>query len=179
MWACSIPPARWEMPGRRGTWAQRTPRKARVPFLGSVCQRSGGTARSRQGSMGCASSPELPCLIFRITTSTRRQRCRQPWLCPSLRTEADPSPCPTLGSLPLLLCSRCKSHLVEEGGTSSVVTVSEQRPLERELAPQGWDQSLDRHLISVLRAYPCVQIYVLLAAFGTLIPALCSNRIGT
>lgn len=114
---------------------------------------------SRQGSVGtacpgCASSPELPCLLFRITTSTRRQRCRQPWLCPSLRTEADPSPCP--GSFwalqepsgaPLLPLFHCNSHLVEEGGACPVVPVSEQRAVE-----QGWDHSLDWCLISVLGA---------------------------
>lgn len=78
--------------GHRGEhgWHSWDPcaRGIQAPWLGSG-QGSVGTA-----CPGCASSPELPCLAFRITTSTRRQRCRQPWLCPSLRTEADPSPCP-------------------------------------------------------------------------------------
>lgn len=35
---------------------------------------------------------------------------------------------------------------------------------KEELAPQGWDQSLDGRFISVLGAHPCVQIYLLLDA---------------
>ncbi|KAL2300112.1 hypothetical protein Nmel_012072 [Mimus melanotis] len=48
----------------------------------------------------CSTGTSSPTTPSWITTSTRRQRYRQPWLCPSLRTEADPSPCLNSGIPP-------------------------------------------------------------------------------